>query len=40
MQHDHISGVAVLLDRSNRNPFALCTLPKAGQKFESFALVP
>jgi hypothetical protein len=40
VQHDHPSGVAVLLDRPNRNAFALCTLPQAGQKFEAFALAP
>ena len=37
MQHDHASGIAVLLDGPNRDAFALCTFPQAGQKFEAFA---
>ena len=40
MQHDHASGIAVLLDGPNRNAFALCTLPQACQQLETFALVP
>jgi hypothetical protein len=34
------SWIAVLLDGSNRDAFALCTLSQVGQKFEAFALVP
>jgi hypothetical protein len=40
MQHDDASSVPMLLDGSNRNLFALCTLAQAGQKFEAFALMP
>ena len=34
------SGIAVLLDGPYRDALALRTFPQAGQKFETFALVP
>ena len=40
VQHNHASGIAVLLDGPNRDAFALGTFSQAGQKFEAFALVP
>jgi hypothetical protein len=40
MQHDRASGIAVLLDGPYRDALALRTFPQAGQKFETFALVP
>ena len=39
MQDNHAGRIAGLLNGSNRNALALCTLPQAGQKFEPFALV-
>jgi hypothetical protein len=40
MPIDHTCGVAMLLDGPHRHADALCTLSKARQKFETFALVP
>jgi hypothetical protein len=40
MQHDGAGWIAVLLDNPYQNSLALCALPQAGKKFETFALVP
>jgi hypothetical protein len=40
MQHDRACWIAVLLDGPNPDSFALSTFAQAGQKFETFALVP
>jgi hypothetical protein len=40
MQHDRAGRIAVLLDDPHGNALALCTLPKASQKLETFALLP
>ena len=40
MQHDHASGITVLLDGPNGDACALRTLTQAGQELETFALVP
>ena len=40
MQYDHPGGIAVLLDGPNGDALALRTLPQAGQKFQTFALLP
>lgn len=40
MQHDRACWIAVLLDGPNPDSFALSTRAQAGQKFETFALVP
>jgi len=39
MQHDCSSRIAMLLDGSNRDALAFCTLPEVGEKLETFALV-
>ena len=40
MQHDHASGITVLLDSPNGDAGALSALTQAGQEFEAFTLVP
>ena len=40
MQHDGSSWIPVLLDGPNGDSRTLCALPQAGQKFETFPLVP
>jgi hypothetical protein len=37
MQHDHASGIALLLDDSDRNAVPLCTFPEVGQQLKTFA---